>query len=307
MSNENQPQADAIKEIERLAKSSAGGFDPAFIDAPEHAHGLPKQIPTFIKTGATPEVLNLRPWLEHWRTAPERRKGTAEATTLASFIGLVERHKDADSVLFAKTDWPEPSLTAVVDYHTAKGDARFGQHRILYKFPLTREFRTWIGNNKKPISQFEFAGFVEENIADLSVAMDAEVAQYEPLFRTKFAIPTDLIELSRGLSIHVGSKVKNAFRMQSGEAEITFETEHRDAKGDPVHVPGLFMLSLPVFVDGSEVRIPARLRYRLNGGEILWSYDLYKWETALRDRVALDFGTAAKQTGLPAFEGAPEM
>jgi len=308
MANENQHQAEAIKEIERLAKGAAGKLEREDIAAPDGAYGLPTSVPVMLLTGAAPTALNLRPLLEHWRTAPERRKGTATVTTLAAFIDLVERHKDEHSVLFAQTAWPDPSLTAVLDYHTRGGAARFGEHRVVYKFPLTREFQTWINGNKKLINQYDFTNFVEENIADLSVAMDHEVEQFEALFRAKFAVPTDLIELSRGLSIHVGSKVKNAFKMQSGEAEIVFETEHTatNAKNEPVHVPGLFMLSLPVFVDGGEVRIPARLRYRVKDGEILWSYDLYKWETTLRDRIALDFKGAITRTALPGFEGAPE-
>ena len=68
------------------------------------------------------------------------------------------------------------------------------------------------------------------------------------------------------------------------------------------------MLSLPAFVDGAEVRICARLRYRVDkeSGLIVWRYDLYRWEEALRIRVANDFARAIKDTELPGYEGAPE-
>ena len=310
MANENiyhLGEGEAVKQIIAIAQDASGAIlKPEELKPAAGVHGLPESFPFAVRTGKNPELLSLRKLWEEYRTAPERRDGTARVTTLASFIDLVNRHKDAHSVLFAQTLWPDPALTAVIDYHQTDGAARFGQHRIAYKFPLTREFQAWAQQNQKPMGQAEFAGFVEDRIADLSVALDSEATTYETLFRTKFAVPTDLVELARGLSINVGSKVKNAFRTQSGEAEITFETEHTKANGEPLHVPGLFMLSLPVFVDGGEVRIPARLIYRVEEGKILWSYRLYKWEEALRTRVVNDLNVAAKQTELPAFEGAPE-
>ena len=268
--------------------------------------GLPRLIPVAFLDGAQAKFLDLKAEFEKWREAPARRTGTATATTLASFIALVERHKDANSVLFARTRWPEPHLLAVFDYHEKAGRPGFGQHRAKYSFPVTPEFEAWVKYNGKVLGQAEFAAFVEDRIADLSVATDAERDQFETLFKTKFAVPTDLVDLARGLEVAVGSKVKNAIRLQSGEVSLTFETEHRDASGAELHVPGLFVLRLPAFVDGGLVSIVARLRYRLKDGVVLWFYELYQWEEVLRRRVATDFATASAQTDLDAFEGAPE-
>lgn len=300
---------EAVERIAELAQKAAGGFiESAPITFPDGdaPAGLPKSFPVLMRVGANPLLIDLKAEAEKWRLAPERRTGTAQATTLASFIALVERHKDAHSVLFARTRWPEPHLLAVFDYHEKAGSPRFGQHRAKYSFPVTPEFEAWVRMNGKPFGQAEFAAFVEDRIADLSVATDAEREQFETLFKTRFAVPTDLVDLARGLEIAVGSKVKNAVRLQSGEMSLTFETEHRDAAGGELHVPGLFVLRLPAFVDGGLVSIVARLRYRLKEGAILWFYELYQWEEVLRRRVATDFATAAQQTGLDAFEGSPE-
>lgn len=66
------------------------------------------------------------------------------------------------------------------------------------------------------------------------------------------------------------------------------------------------MISVPAFIDGEAVRIPARLRYRIAGGDIKWFYQLYRWQFYLREQVGRDLREAATKTGLPCFEGAPE-
>ena len=87
---------------------------------------------------------------------------------------------------------------------------------------------------------------------------------------------------------------------------MEFSEEHQNAKGEAIVVPGIFMVSVPAFVDGDAVRIPARLRYRVVQGKVMWFYQLYRWEFFLREQVGHDLKDAADKTGLPAYEGAPE-
>ena len=298
--------AAAIQAIAGLAQDAAGAVDEHALRMESPPHGLPASVPIVIRGGKAPAFESVKKLFEEWRTAPDRRRGTAKVATRASFIDLVCRHKTADSVLFASTLWPSPHIMAIVNYHKIGGDADNADHRIRYEFPLTEEFKLWCEKEANPMGQAEFAHFIEDNIADLSVALESEVAKFEDLFKTKFAIPTDMIALSRGLRVNVEEKVSGHFMTQSGEAEIKFSTEHKGSDGQALIVPGLFMLSLPVFLDGQDVRIPARLRYRIKDGQVVWTYHLYKWRDALRERVVADLAIAQQQTGLPAYEGAPE-
>jgi hypothetical protein len=54
-------------------------------------------------------------------TFPERRKGTVRLTSVDSFIEIVERFKNPDSVIFADTSQECPRLLAVFDYHPRGG------------------------------------------------------------------------------------------------------------------------------------------------------------------------------------------
>jgi hypothetical protein len=297
--------AEAIKTFADLAQKAAGAIETASLSPPSGSVGLPTSVPVAKRVGKEPAFSSLKSLFEDWREKPARRKGVAEVTTLASFIDLVNRHKGDHSALFARTLWPEPSLTGVIDYHD-KDLADNCDHRVDYAFPVTEEFTAWIDGDGKPMTQFEFGAFVEEHISDLSVPLDSEREEYEPLFKTKFAIPTEMVMLARGLKVNVEERVVNAHLMQSGEAEIHFSTEHKNGDGEPLVVPGLFMLRLPLFVDGSLVGIPARLRYRVKNGVLEWTYAMYRWKFWLRQRVQSDFAIAVQQTGLPGFEGAPE-
>ncbi len=267
--------------------------------------GLPETVPVaFDRKSQT--FKSLKDLIEEHRQKPQRRKGIATVETLASFVALIDRHKDKDSVIFGKTSWPEPKLTAVIDYHTIKGDPRFGEHRIVYAFPLTEEFKSWVNFNAKPMDQEAFAAFIEEHAAELAAPEDGERSLYEPLFKERFATPSELLLLSRELEVHVEARAKQGIRLQTGERTIEFSEEHQNSKGEKITVPGIFMLSVPAFIDGDPVRIPARLRYRVAGGSIKWFYQLHRWESHLREQVGYDLKDAADKTGLPWFEGAPE-
>jgi uncharacterized protein YfdQ (DUF2303 family) len=276
------------------------------LEPPENSVGLPGKVPALIKFGPTPEIVSIHGLLENYRTAPERRAGAAKVTTLQSFIDLVNRHRDKDSAIFAKTDWPAPRLLAVIDYHTTDHEARFGRHRIEYTFPLTDEFKIWMEFNGKLIEQGDFALFLEEHAAELAAPFDAEKTEYERLFKERFAAPHEVINLSRSLEIYVGQKIKRQERLQTGERTVLFEATHTGANGEAVDIPGIFMVSVAAFIDGDPIRIPARLRYRVSSGEIKWGYQLYRPEHWLRTKVKEDLDAAAEATTLPAFEGAPE-
>ncbi|KQP36676.1 DUF2303 family protein [Methylobacterium sp. Leaf100] len=295
--------------IQKIADLTIQGTRPEIISVPVSGlgDGLPTAIPVLVKPGTNGgSVVSVKDQIEAYRTGPARRTGTATVTTLASFIELTNRHKDADSTIFAKTDWPNPALTAVIDYHTASGAARNADHRIVYRFPITPEFQAWIDHAGKKFDQAEFAAFLEDHAAELAAPFDAEKIEFERLFKARLAPPNELITLARSLEICVGQRIKNAVKLQSGETDITFVEEHTNTAGEPITVPGVFMIELRAFIDGERVRIPARLRYRATGGGIVWFYDLYRWQDQMRERVSEDLAKAGTDTGLPFYEGAPE-
>lgn len=301
------PHTIDIKTIAQLA-ADASSVKGGAIAVPAELAGLPGEVPVAVINGKQPEVRSVQRLIEEYRLHPARKKGQAEAQTLEAFIALSSRHKTDDSVIFADMDWHKPSLTAVVDYHQAAsgGRAAFGQHRIHYAFPLSDEWKKWIEMNGQPMKQAEFAYFLEDRVPDLSAPTDHERVTLENQFNTKIAAPSQLVELSRGLQVNVEKRIKGVHTLQSGEASIQFEEVHNDAAGQPLKVPGLFILNVAPFFMGEKVRVPVRLRYR-PGNPVVWFYEIYRPDIAITEHVRAAMLEAKAATELPAYEGTPEM
>jgi uncharacterized protein YfdQ (DUF2303 family) len=272
--------------------------------------GLPTTVP-LVFDPATGKPLDVRALFEAWRIRPTRKRGTAKVNTLQSFTDLVDRHADASrSVVFADADWRKPSLTAVLDYHAVDSGpdlASHGTHRVHYAYPLSDEWRAWVDADGKSFEQVEFAAFLEDRIADLADPTPQEREHFEQTFGTKIATPAEVFTLARGLEVKVEARVKAASRLQDGAAQIVFEEEHRDAKGEAIRVPGMFFLQVAPFVMGAPVRLPVRLRYRVAGGSIRWQFVMFNPGSFVAERVRADLNMVAEVTGLPVFEGTPEM
>lgn len=269
--------------------------------------GLPEKIPIALdrRTGGFKSMKSL---IEEWRETPAYREGRSAVTTLDSFIALVQRHKRAESVIFAKTNWQAPQLLAVIDYHPEEAGEESGRlkHRVGYDFPLSDEWRKWVAIHGTKLEQAEFAAFIEDHIGDVAAPIEFEGEDFGGQFQTTVGTPADLMQLSRGLQINVESAVKTAIITQSGEGRISFEETHRDADGNALKVPGIFVLNIAPFFMGEAVRVPVRLRYRVIGGKLYWFLNLHRPDIHVTKRVRADLEKVHAETELPTFEGEPE-
>lgn len=300
---EGRTEADAVAEI---------ALDGAAPDLVELSSPNGKLKATLIATRDGVTLTDAKQYLDARRTEPEFRKGTAFLEDLRSFCDHANRFKDGDSAIFAKASRTDPSLTSVLDYHHAgaANAPRFGHHRGKYAFPLSDEWKRWTGAGGKQLPQDTFAMFIEDGITDVAdpaSAKDSNALQaLLELLGTSFATPHRLLELSRGLSVNVGSKVSNQINTSTGEMQLTYVTTHESTNGSQVKVPGAFLLALPVFRSGALYHIAARLRYRVKEGSITWSYELVGADKIFDHAFNEACETAAKATGLPLFMGQPE-
>lgn len=257
-------------------------------------------------------------FLDSLRMQPRRRRGTITAHDLTSLIALCDRFKDGDSVVFA--DANAQQMVAVFNYNRAGSDGseagqpRFGDHRALYKFPLSKEWKAWAEKNGVMMQQLDFAAFIEDRIADVippdpalsavpAASSRSSAQQLAQLLGGEFATPNRLLELSRGLAVREGAQVKGFTNLSTGETQIQFDTTHTDADGRPLNVPSLFLLAIPVYDNGPLWKVAARLRYRLGGGRVNWFYQLYRPELILEQAFEEACATVAEQTGLPVYRG----
>lgn len=321
-------------EAQALADIIKGNFEPKLIDITDPRDKGVGKIPV-LQAPQGLQLTGVKKFLDEYLPQPERRKGTVIATSLDSFLAVVARFKDAQSVIFANADRSAPSLTAVFNYNEAGGEAdqpedmlaRWGDHRAKYAFPLSDEWKVWTAVNGKELNQLGFAVFIEDHINDVlypsssllgsisdaatggdfgDKTPDEQLAAFAKLMGGKFALPQDLVKLSQGLTVYEGATVKDARNLNTGESSLQFTTEHMDGSGNKLEVPNLFLIGVPVFHNGPAYRIAVKLRYRLKGGSLSWYLQLHRFDKVFDHAFDEACTQATAKSGLPLYQGAPE-
>lgn len=254
------------------------------------------------------EIVDLKNIIDHWRDKPERVHGTANVQSPESFVALVNRHCNTErSALFCDAMNQQPSIQAVIDYHGGDADPDWCKHRIRYGFPLSREWNLWMAVAAKGrMDQSEFAFLIEDRIADVVTGDKDEEKELASQMQVTIATPAQLLTFSRGLQVRVSQTVKEMRNISSGADQIVFDETHEGENGQPLNVPGLFVLSIPVFQGDAPIRLPVRLRYRVLERKTFWTVVPYRADKVLVDTVKAVAERAAHETTLPLFYGSPE-
>lgn len=262
---------------------------------------------------------------------PARRKGTAKLDDLQSLIDWGNRFKGPTSVLFAKPDMATPTLTCIADYHaqgavdpiTPTGDptARHCHHRAIYNFPLSDEWKAWMAVSGVPQEKDDLGEFIETNAKDIMDPTPAVISGSENkknadwenrLIRTaqqiegRFGQLTQLLAMSKKFQVFESSDLKVVSNRDTGEGEIQFLNEHKDADGKPLKIPNLIIIAIPVFMGGAQYRMPVRFRYRKMGGSVRFIMSIYNPEKSFKAAFDEAISEAAKETELSIFKGNPE-
>jgi hypothetical protein len=247
------------------------------------------------------QLVDLLPFIDARASAPRRLKGKSTHTTLDSFIAHTNRFKDDGSAVFASTQ----SVTTVFDYHRAgEQGQRFSEHRSVYNFPYSEEWKAWQSAFGRSLAQADFATLIEDRIADVSEPSSLGEKMSAIVARLGFvgAGASALLTLSRNAQVSASTRVKNVVNLSTGEAQVCFEESHEGA----VKIPGGFVITVPVFTGGQPYQLPVRIRYRLQNGAIAWSLVPFLMNAVLQDAFDGVCAQVRDETGLPVFQGQPE-
>jgi uncharacterized protein YfdQ (DUF2303 family) len=199
---------------------------------------------------------DIEPWLER----PKRKRGLFKFEDVDSFIRYFNEHKTEDSRIFATIRDNAVQFEGELDFHGDKPE--FREHKCSVALSPTLEWKIWTDNNKKQMTQAQFAQFLEDN-ADL------------------FSEPkgTDLLELVQTLEGKSHVNITQAVKLQNGAVKLNFteDVELRggatsEKPGDMV-VPNKFKVSITPFVGVGYYSMEARLRYRIADRKISFWYE----------------------------------
>lgn len=264
---------------------------------------------------------------------PIQRKGTANMTTLQSVIAWALRFKGEGSVLFAKNDDKAPSLTCIADYHLAGAatiDSDFGDptarhcnHRATYAFPLSTKWKDWMEVSGTAMSGVEMGIFLEDHILDVidpQIQLTNPMASTEPLTEAdarlidiarrldgSYGNGAQLLGMAKSFTVNETADYMVAHNSTTGEATVQVKSEHLDGMGQPIRVPKLFLIAIPVFENGPAYRLPVRFQYRKVGGTVKFILTIHDPKHAKDHAFDEAVIHAATETDLPLMMGTPEV
>ena len=207
--------------------------------------------------------------LERFLLAPVRQRGDVTCETVDALIDYYKRFCDEEaSLVFARCE--DFHVVGVLDWHKPGDKAGFGEHRVVYEAPRSDEWKIWTEADGTAMSQFDFATFIEDNVKDIREPAGA-----------------DVLEVARNLEAKKRVDFKSGIRLADGQRQFTYKEEINGTTRDgQMEVPEQFILGIPVFRGGVLYRVTARLRYRIESGNLRLWYDLLNPHVVARDAFA---------------------
>lgn len=200
----------------------------------------------------------------HLLPPPSRPRQTVKLLTVEAFCAYVRSFKTETTVIFA--DEYSAIYEAVLDYHQTNTRGHC-DHIAVYDCPHSPQWVAWTGQHGKLVKQGEFARFIENNLPDIIEPSSA-----------------DMMQVALSLDVKKNVKFQSDLRLSNGQHQFRYEEEIRGTvRALDIEVPETFRLFIPVFLDGARMCVDARLRYRLNDGELQMGYELVRHQ-----QVALD-------------------
>ncbi|MFE5591485.1 DUF2303 family protein [Streptomyces sp. NPDC056549] len=218
---------------------------------------------------------------------PARKSGNTTVRDAFSFDAYFSKHADDDAEVYADAD--RLTVTAVLDAHTATA-ARWSGHRLTLSLRKTKAWEQWISLDGKLLGQEQFAEFLEDHLPELlepSAATMLEIAQ----------------------SIQAATKVdfQSGTRLATGERQFKYvenTTAKAGQRGD-LTIPETFVVGLVPFEGSDGYRLTARLRYRIQDGQLRIGYKLERPDDILAKAFGDVVTAIGEQIEQPIMNGTP--
>lgn len=235
--------------------------------------------------------------LENLLPAPTRKYANVATTDATSFIDYLNKHAvKGVSTIYASVDTEKSfcHLIAVID-DNAEIIAHWRDHTCFFTPKQSVEWGRWLGKNKTPMKQVEFAAWLEDNLPDIASVSN---------------MPTGAEILAMALAFEANSekRLRSKINLQNGGVRFEFvEDEDKDTRTS-MEVFQRFTLGLPVF-DGSKDAYPieARLKYRDKGGELTFWYELIRPDRVFKTAVTDELSNIKQGTSLEVLYGDPRI
>lgn len=267
MPNVQQPRNTAAEALLSLGDTATAVGEAAALGAAlERGQAIPVEdveaglIARVVEHSQRVEVVDL----EHTLAAPHACRGTVKIYEPADFVGYVNRLGSASTTVWADPD--ASTVTAVFDDHTDGATPGWRRHRAVLVARRDPEWVAWLGRDNRLGSQEDFAEFVEEHLAAI-----VKVADTDPE-------AADMLEVARSFQAHRSANFERGTRLQSGDVQLRWVETTTASAGSKGHleVPERFSIRVSPYIGVSPVDVVARLRYRINDGNLRIGFSLHR-------------------------------
>lgn len=203
--------------------------------------------------------------LDKYRDAPRRTQGSTSVFDAASFLVVYSKHgNETYGEVWADLD----AFTVQAVFNAgAAGEPEWRDHRCTLTVRKTKAWLAWEKLNSDIGSQVQFAEHIEDRLIDF----------------TGDPSGAEMLEIAQTFQAHTGVQFESAQRLASGERKLTYREDTAataGAKGN-ITIPERFTLALVPFEGSEPYRVTARLRYRIQAGDLRIGYVLDRPEDVL--------------------------
>lgn len=206
---------------------------------------------------------------ENLLRAPRRTKAVTTLTDHPSFLHYVNEHKELATAVWCQFDPVTYKLAfnAVID-EIGPAMPAWRSHKASFTPTMSNEWLTWTENNRKVMTQLEFAYFIEEHEDDIS-AVDG------------FPSSLDMMKMATEFEARQDQAIKSTVRLQNGGVELAYVSNDDAQTIEKMRLFEKFKIGIPVFRGATEgCLLEARLRYRTNQGKASFWYELVRPDRA---------------------------
>lgn len=233
--------------------------------------------------------------LEHLLPRPSRKQGLVSVARPESFVEFLSWHSEVGrSTIYVCIDSEASLLRAVCVLNDHSPDAQnWRDHRCIFEPRLSVEWKRWIGQDRKQMTQGDFAAWLEENRGDVA---------------TLEGMPdgAQILEMALKFEATAEKRLKSHVSLSSGCRSFEFVDREDDGTRTLMKVFERFTIGIPVFAGSTDAYpIEARLRYRNNSGTLGFWYELIRADKVFKQAAEEIAEGLAEKSGITLIHGDP--
>lgn len=206
--------------------------------------------------------------LEKYRDEPDRKRGNFWPQTVDSFIDYVGDQKTNTTTVWVTPN--EGHIEALFNDHGVEASQPgWGDHRAILDLIESPEWEFWLRHDGELLAQVEFANHIEEGLADL---LDPAGA--------------DMLEIAQKIEGTNSVAFKSKIDLTSGEVRVGYDEQieaSAETAAGQLAIPKTFTIGIAPFVGEDAFKLTCRLRYRVQGGNLLLGYKIDRPDAAVRE------------------------